>query len=198
MGRISNYYKNAFEGNCIKLLANAYTLAITIKSFQINWNENDFSEMLCDLVNEAEFSLNEKITCKTEKKLSNSSTSRLKGYSDKLPRIDFEYSKIWNRQRFHCYMEAKRLGENNSALKRAYINEGIERFVSGKYPKGIMVGYNIQGDIFETIKGINELMLKDDKEAESLYPKSHKLVKHYYESNHSLVDVIKHLIFDFV
>lgn len=194
---IVNKFKKAFEEYCIELIINAYSIALAEKKFTLDWIENDFSDLLKYYVNENQLSLDKNITCKTENKLFSEPNNLNKGYADKLPRIDFVYSTIWSRQRFEYYMEAKRLKEKESDLKRAYINEGINRFTSKKYPLGCMLGYLLQGNADETVQGINSLLVKDKRQTEILNCKPNKLLKTYYESNHPDIGILKHLIFDF-
>ncbi|MFC6861309.1 hypothetical protein [Zunongwangia atlantica] len=190
-------YLKALEKDCIELVVNAYNTAITDKKYKIDWLENDFSELLGYYVNESPLSLKKRITCKTENKLLSELENKKKGFADKLPRIDFVYFKIWKENRFHCYMEAKRLKQKNSNLKRSYINEGMQRYISKKYPIGCMLGYLLEGQSSETIKGINIMLKKDKRETEILNHKQNKLLENYYESNHSEIGIMKHLIFDF-
>jgi hypothetical protein len=187
----------AFEGDCIELLVNAYEIALTESRYQLDWIENDFSELLGYYVNESQLSLDKGITCKTEKKLMSESDIQVKGYADKLPRIDFVYFKIWKKQRVHFFMEAKRVKENDSGLKRAYINDGMGRYISRKYPMGCMIGYLLEGKTVETINGINSLLIKDNRQGEILNLMPNKELKSYYESNHSDIGILKHLILDF-
>ena len=193
---LSVIYRKAFEEDCIELIVNAYNLAITEKKYQTDWLENDFSELLGYYVNESQLSLEKGITCKTEKKLLSETNYQVKGFADKLPRIDFVYFKIWQKQRFHCYMEAKRLKENDSGLKRAYINEGMDRYISGKYAFGCMLGYLLEGNLNKTIEGINFLLTKAYRKTENLSLKPTKLLSTFYESNHS-IGKLKHILFDF-
>ncbi len=195
--KLSLIYRKAFEQDCIELIANAYILALAEKKYQTDWLENDFSELLGYYVNESTFSLSKGITCKTENKLLTEADNQTKGFADKLPRIDFVYFKIWNGKRFHCYMEAKRLKENDSNLKRAYIDQGMQRYISEKYPLGCMLGYLTEGNEIETIHGINSLLKKDQRDSEILNSVSSNLHNSYYESNHNSIGTIKHLIFDF-
>lgn len=65
--KLSQFYRKAFEEDCIELIINAYNLAFTEKKFQTDWLENDFSELLGYYVNESQLSLEKGITCKTEK-----------------------------------------------------------------------------------------------------------------------------------
>lgn len=189
-------YLMAFEADCIELIIHAYNTASTEKKYQTNWLENDFSELLGHYVNESQLSLEKGITCKTENKLLTETENQIKGFGDKLPRIDFVYFKIWKKQRFHCYMEAKRLKEKDSVLKKAYIKEGMDRFISQKYPVGCMLGYLLEGKTNNTVKGINRLLEKYGRNSEILLSKNHKLIKSYYESNHLEIGTLKHLILD--
>lgn len=195
--KLSLFYKKAFEEDCIELIVNAYNVAITEKKYQANWFENDFSELLGNYVNESQLSIKKGITCKTENKLLSEIGNQVRGFADRLPRIDFVYFKIWKKQRVHCFMEAKRLKENDSELKRAYINEGMDRFISEKYPLGCMVGYLLEGNTDKTVKAINTLLEKDKRNTETINFKSNKLLKTYYESNHSNIGTLKHIIFSF-
>ena len=126
------------------------------------------------------------------------SANQEKGFADKLPRIDFVYFKIWKEQRFHCYMEAKRLKQKDSKLKRAYIDEGMDRYISKKYPIGCMLGYLLDGKADETVKGVNSLLKKDKRETEVLTLKPNNFLKTYYESNHPDIGTLKHFILDFI
>lgn len=119
-----------------------------------------------------------------------------KGFADKLPRIDFRLTNIFAEKEFKYFLEAKRLKENNSDLKRAYISEGMDRFISKKYPVGCMLGYLLEGKTSKTVDGINRLLEKDKRNAEILIFKNHKLIKAYYESDHLEIGILKHLIFD--
>ncbi|WP_430406748.1 hypothetical protein [Fluviicola sp.] len=194
---IIDSFRKAFESDCIQLIVGAYRLAMQEKKYQLNWMENDFSELLGSYVNESELSLKKGVTCKTENKILRKENTLQKGFADKLPRIDFIYSKHWRSQRFECFMEAKRIKETDSGLKRAYIDEGMDRFVSSKYPLGCMLGYLIDGAINETIIGINSLLVKDTRHSETLNEKTLELHHAYYESSHNNIGVLKHLIFDF-
>ena len=195
--RVKSKYRQAFEEDCIELIVHAYNLAITEKKYHLDWMENDFSELLCHYANESQLSIDKKITCKTEKKLLTDTDNKEKGFANSLPRIDFVYFKIWREKRLQCFMEAKRLKEKDSDLKRAYIEEGMDRFITEKYPIGCMLGYLLEGDTEKTRTGINKILEKRKRNSEILLPKPYKIFHFYYESNHPQIGIIKHLIFDF-
>lgn len=58
---IQNAFKNAFEKDCIELLINAYSQALSEKKYQLEWYENDFTEMLCCYINSNKASIDKEI-----------------------------------------------------------------------------------------------------------------------------------------
>ena len=124
-------------------------------------------------------------------------TNKKKGFADKLPRIDLRMSSITSKLEFKYFFEAKRLKENDSGLKRSYIGDGMDRFISKKYPHGCMLGYLLKGNVNETVIGINLLLIKDNRNTQTLNSKKYGLHKDYFESEHIEIGILKHLIFDF-
>ncbi|MFJ1401323.1 hypothetical protein ACILD7_05000 [Capnocytophaga canimorsus] len=199
MAMISNLYKNAFEKHCFKLLVDAYQVVRVNKKYQTDWQENDFSQILEYYINENLYSLSVGITCKTEQKLLSCTENLTKGFSDKLPRVDLVFFKVSKDKRFQYFMEAKILKEKDSKLKRAYISEGMQRYISKKYPieERCMLGYLIEGNLDLTIVGINKLIIKGNKKEEILKPVLNSFANFYYESEHTEIGVLKHIILDF-
>lgn len=189
-------FRDAFEQNCFQLIVDAFQTSLTEKVIQLDWNENDISQELFEKVDNNSSRLKWNISISREFYL-NKNQEKSKGFADKLPRIDFRLTNIFAEQEFKYYCEAKRLKQSDSNLKREYIKEGINRFVSKKYPMGCMLGYLLEGKTNETVKGINSLLEKDKRNSEILNLKSNKLLKSIYESNHSDIGILKHLIFDF-
>jgi len=194
---VHNKYRKAFEQNCFRLIIKAYQTSLTEKVIQLDWNENDISCELYEKMEENPVRISKyKIHISSEFRISKH-VAKIKGFADKLPRIDLRMSHFVSEKEFKCFFEAKRLKEKNSDLKRAYINEGMDRFISAKYPMGCMLGYLLEGKPSETIKGVNSLLRKDKRDSEILHPKSNKLFQFYYESHHSQIGTLKHLIFNF-
>ena len=194
---LSDVYKNAFEQNCFRLIIEAYQTSCTEKVIQLDWNENDISYELCEKKDENPKRIQKyKIHISPEFRIAKK-ISKIKGFADKFPRIDLTMSHFALKQEFKYFFEAKRLKQNDSNLKRDYIKEGIDRFVTIKYPLGCMIGYLLEGKTDETVIGINSLLGKYRRSIETLNPKSHKLLNSYYESSHFKIGTLKHLIFDF-
>ncbi|GHT45840.1 hypothetical protein AGMMS49965_23050 [Bacteroidia bacterium] len=184
-----------FEQRCFKLIIEAYQISTTEKVIQLNWNENDISYILYEKIDENPKRVQFKIHIAPEFRIPKD-VPKIKGFADKLPRIDLRMSNFAKKQEFKYYFEAKRLKEKSSELKRAYIKEGMDRFISEKYPMGCMLGYLLEGKVDNTRMGINSLLEKDGRNTEILTAKSHNLHKEYYESEHK-TGILKHLIFDF-
>ena len=56
-------------------------------------------------------------------------------------------------------------------MKRRYITTGIDNFLTGgKYSncEGFLVGYILEGNIKDCMKGINKLLEKDNRKTETL------------------------------
>lgn len=193
---ISEKFRYAFEQKCLELIIDAYHSSLISKHIQQDWNENDISQELYEKLDENPTRLRWKIASSREFHLSNK-TSKEKGFADKLPRIDLRMSHIISQFEFNYFFEAKRLKEKDSGLKRAYINDGIDRFVLKKYPLGCMLAYLLEGNQNETIKGINSLLEKDKRNNNILVSKPNILHNSYYESEHIELGILKHLVFDF-
>jgi hypothetical protein len=74
----------------------------------------------------------------------------------------------------HAIIECKRVTEEDSHLLREYVNEGIDRFTSGKYSAnhshGFMVGYVLSGTCDGVVAGVNSYLGKQARPAEHLMP----------------------------
>ena len=188
--------KNAFEQKCFRLIIEAFRTSFDEKIVQLDWNENDISSEIHKNIKENPLRMKWKVSTNVEADIPKDIPKK-KGFADKFPRIDFRLTTFSKTEEYEYFFEAKNLKQNDSALKRRYIDTGINNFTSGKYENGSLVGYLLEGKIDETIKGINALIVKDKRNSEILNLESHKLVKSYYESNHFEIGILKHLIFDF-
>lgn len=189
-------FRNAFEQKCCRLIIEAYQTSLTEQVIQLDWNENDFSSELHRHIKENPLRLKWKVSTNVEADIPKN-IPKVKGFSDRFPRIDFRLTSFISTYEYEYFFEAKNLKQNDSALKRRYIDTGIDNFVSQKYENGSLIGYLIEGKTSETIKGINTLLEKDKRNTETLMFKSNKLIKSYYESNHLEIGTLKHLILDF-
>lgn len=193
---VYNKFRNAFEQKCFRLIIEAYQTSLTEKVIQLDWNENDISSEIHKSIKANPLRLKWKVSTNVEADIPKD-IPKVKGFADKFPRIDFRLTSFISNYEYEYFFEAKNLKQNDSALKRRYIDTGINNFVSGKYENGSLIGYLLEGKTDETIKGINILLEKDKRNTEVLNLKSEKLLKSIYQSNHSDIGTLKHLIFDF-
>lgn len=189
-------FRNAFEQKCFQLIVASYKTSLYEKVIQLDWNENDISSELHRHLKENPLRLKWKVSTNVEADISKD-IPKTKGFSDKFSRIDFRLTSFISTYEFEYFFEAKNLKQNNSALKRRYIDTGINSFVSKKYENGSLIGYLLEGKVSETVKGINSLLVKDKRNTEILKLGSNNLLKSYFESNHSDIGTLKHLLFDF-
>lgn len=189
-------FKNAFEKKCFQLIVEAYQISLTEEIIQLDWNENDISSELHEVIKKNPLRVKWKVSSNVEQHIPKEITKE-KGFANKFPRIDFRLTSFVSEYEFEYFFEAKNLKENDSSLKRRYIDTGIDNFVSEKYQNGSLIGYLLEGNTNEAIKGINYLLQKDKRNTEILTSIVNKKHNNYYESNHLKIGVLKHLIFDF-
>ena len=193
---LNEIYKNAFEEKCFRLIVDAYQSSLKGKVIQLNWNENDISSELHRHMKENPLRIKWKVSTNVEPHIPKEGC-KVKGFSSKFPRIDFRLTSFTSTNEYEYFFEAKILKQNDSALKRRYIDTGIDNFVSGKYENGSLIGYLLEGKAKETIIGINSLLEKDKRDTEMLILETNKLFNNYYESSHINIGKLKHMIFDF-
>lgn len=193
---VSEKFKNAFESRCFKLIINAYQTSLSEKVIQLDWNENDISSEIHRHILANPLRLKWKVSTNVESVIPKD-IPKVKGFADQFPRIDFRMTTFSMHNEYEYFFEAKNIKERDSALKRRYIETGINNFVSGKYSNGSLLGYLLEGDVEKTVNGINSLLIKDKRNSELLILNSDKKIKALYESRHINIGILNHLIFDY-
>ncbi|RCS26534.1 hypothetical protein DUT90_12315 [Polaribacter sp. WD7] len=190
------YVQNKFENRCITLFTEAYHTSINNQSIALDFDENDITAILHNYVDENKKRKHWRISTNVENFNFDKTITPHKGFAAKLSRIDLRFTNIsWRKIEYIYYVEAKNLKTNDSALKRRYIDTGIDNFLrGGKYEQcnGILVGYILEGKTEDCKDGINKLLKKDYREAEFIFQD----FSINYQSNHS-ERTLKHLFFEF-
>ena len=156
-------YEKAFEIKCFRLMNEAYEGSLAQKTLQFDWDENDISQELCERIDLNPSRRKWRIFVSREHHLSSANVNKIKGFANSLSRIDFKMATFNKSDEHLYYFEAKRIKEKDSSLKRSYINEGMDRFIKNKYPLGCMLGFLLEGDLNNTVGGINKLFSVHDK-----------------------------------
>jgi hypothetical protein len=193
----SGIFKKSFETRCLRLLVDSYHSAIADKSISPDWNENDITSTLNSYISKNEIRLQWEIVNSREEYLFDKDSQKTKGFADREFRIDMKLTSINSGKEYVYYFEAKNLKENDTALKRRYIDTGMDSFTNGKYKNGALVGYFLNGNLFDTVVGINKLLAKDSRDSEILIQKGNQYHDSYFESTHASIGLLKHLFFDF-
>ena len=190
-------FREAFKGKCIKLLVSAYNKAAKEKSINLDWEENDITAQLHKYVDKDRFRVVNNIITNVEHHLADDSLPKERGFAAKYSRIDMRFVSIKNEIEYKYFAEAKLLKEKDSALKRRYIETGINNFSSGKYYDGFLVAYIVEGVLISAVNGINKLLEKDRRNSEILKKVTCNCHDEYYESVHDSIGKLKHFMFDF-
>lgn len=194
---IYNRIRCSFENKCLKLLVSAYEKSIANHDYSNNWMENDFTSMLDKYINENELRRKWEIHCNIEYHFHKNELQLQKGYANKENRIDMKMSNISQCKEVHFFIEAKRLKECDSKLQNRYIDTGIDNFLNEKYPKGILIGYLVQGKTNPTIEKINKLLIGRNRGSETLLKHISPIFDSYFKSTHEGFGELNHYIFDY-
>lgn len=194
----SSLFRQAFEYKCMKLLVDAYHSALKEKKYSKDWMENDFTSLMNHYIGKNPYRIQEKISNKRENPLYNSEEEKVRGFANRENRIDLTFSTFGSEKEFHIFVEAKLLRQADRSLIKRYIETGIDSIINGKYPRGLLIGYQTEGSIELTITdGINELLIDRKREKEVLVYSPMSLHNDSYESCHDRYGTLKHLFFDF-
>jgi len=165
-----------------KILIEAYNLALSQKEFSLDWDEEQISQYLVDVMKKSELRVKHQLVIGLERKLNDSLQLPLGvNHPKRLPRIDinivsWSFSKDIEQEYF---FEAKNLCENNwikkngskvssSYYQKRYIDTGIENFRKGRYFDGSIIAYVLQGNTTNIISKINNRLYKDTNTIENI------------------------------
>ena len=196
-GNIVDGFKKAFETKCVTLLVSAYHTSIADHIYSTIWMENDFTSMLVNYIDKDTRRLKWNIHCHRDYHLHNDSTQAKKGFANKEDIIDMRLSSISHRREYSFYVEAKRLKEKDTWLLNRYIETGMEHYLTEMYPRGVLLGYLVEGSLDVIALKINTLLTNNNRPSEILIRKEHLLHDYYFESTHPNFGVISHFVFDY-
>lgn len=123
----------------------------------------------------------------------------------KAPTIDFCF-RAWNRDEGYFGAECKRLKSNNAKLLQEYVDNGLMRFVNGKYSlmcsESAMIGYIQEGTIKDIVDKLKVLLATNTRLEEQLLREVREENPQYKSAHNRKIDnqtiTVHHLFFDFV
>lgn len=216
-GQLSNdiieLFKNKFEGNCISLLLEAYQSLLNSGRTMNEESENNITAQLVGFIKSNPKRNNFEISVERESYLDGEEIYDGTKDANESLRIDVKYT-VWNSNSEYTYhIEAKNIAENNwrkvsnntiidaNKLRKRYVSSGIENFITGKYPKGCLVGYVLEGHTPNIVNKVNLLLLSENRAKESLKNSTdHDIDDMFYISNHERSShlLLKHYFLNFV
>lgn len=198
---IFHNFQNKFRERCITLFIEAYYTSIANNVITLNFEENDITSILHNYIDENPKRIKWDITTNTENFIFDKSVEYSKGFASKFSRIDLRFVQRWKREfEYKYYIEAKNLKSNDSALKRRYIETGIDNFLpKGKYYHcdGFLVGYILEGTVENCREGINKLLKKDNRDKEEIYKAGSFLSIENHFSKHAEKEIF-HLFLNYL
>lgn len=169
----------------LKVICDAYVILSNNNIIQSGMTEDEITE---ELFTQGQCVL-QKSSIPTTLVLVNQKIDRtLAKNKGRLPAIDFCFRDRWVKETFFGF-ECKLLAEGNGTLSREYVDEGLCRYLEGKYSSfgssGSMIGYVKTGNLAPIIQDVKRRV--DEKEAISPMTLALAIgsVKEHYVSIHS-------------
>jgi hypothetical protein len=163
-------FKKKFKNDCLEGILLGYAKMRSDKQYQIDWVEDKFTVHLIAKMHETGFFVDKNIIIIPQAPLYNESVAYGDANPLESPVIDFKFGRIWARNEYNYYAEAKNLSENNWCKtsgasvnaydsRAYYISDGINRYLTGYYPEGCLIGYVVNGSVSGIVHTINRLLV---------------------------------------
>lgn len=215
-GKLSLKVKNAFpsiEKISIRLLIESYNLAMIDKRYDLDWEEDQFTNYLINFMRRLPISKKHSLDIVPQYQLIKDGLPINNNNPKTLPIIDIRIFTWQLPNQKEYFFEAKNLCQNDWNKKtgtkvstydytKRYINTGIENFRIGRYYDGALVGYVLEGNTSSIIDKINMRLLKDSNTINKIEPLLHTVsFKDIYSSIHLTLPSdnlnIKHIFLNF-
>jgi hypothetical protein len=207
-------YYDCFVANCLSLLGEAYKYINVNSDISVDWEEENISANLFKYIDESERAIGLNINISDEHRLYYQKILSGTKAAKTASRIDFRLTTNWTekKKRFEFFIEAKNLIENPcfkkgrktklnaKKLHERYIETGIDKYLSGKYPqRGCLVGYVLEGKSINIAKQINSVLLEQNRSAESLVGKTCLIdnISYHFLSSHPNSLNLEHYFIEF-
>ncbi|MDO4584041.1 MAG: hypothetical protein Q4D62_08045 [Planctomycetia bacterium] len=187
--------QKAIVNHCVQVLLKAFQKLKKTGNFRLDWEEDDFTEKLKTVQRERFWE--ESLFLETQINYPKPKDSS-PGYAARSPCIDIHFETHFSGKSVHCYFEAKKIKGNESSLSRLYVIEGMDRFLTKRYPPGHMVAYLVEGNLQDAVAKINRYLCRKQREDERLRSIQSEKMPDCFESNHEEYGSMLHIIMDFV
>ncbi|MHA1410639.1 MAG: hypothetical protein ACTSQY_10105 [Candidatus Odinarchaeia archaeon] len=192
LGRINKPYDIAQKlgekgiNKILKMVCRAYNMLLKNKRINVKMSEDEITEELYTEIiivwSQSGIQNLLPINQKIDKTLAKN--------RGKPPTIDFCFRDRWIKKAFFGF-ECKILAEGNSRLTKEYVDNGLKRYLQGKYCSttsiGSLIGYVIIGDIKKTIQDVKKRVDKESIIKKMTLASSILDFKNHFTSEHSRV-----------
>ncbi len=122
-------FQGKFQQRCFVLFNEAFNSSILNKCISLDFDENDITAILHNFIDKNPKRKGWEIVTNLENYIFDKNVVYAKGFASKFSRIDMRYTAFWQGEEFKYFVEAKNLKTTDSALKRRYIETGIDNFL---------------------------------------------------------------------
>lgn len=173
-------FRAQFENNCVQLLLESHKELLSKGTSLKEADENSITVQLIGCMNKNPISSDYKIDITREQYLDSAAVYVGLEDPDTSPRIDIRFMTWTSPEKFEYFFEAKNLYENDftktgnktptnaKSYQQRYIDTGIQNFINGKYSRGCLVGYVLEGDSENIADKINDLLKAASRNKECL------------------------------
>lgn len=200
----------SFEIKCLTVLVKSYETSIIGKKYSKDWEEKTFSSYLVSLMKKCDLAIKYNLTITKEEELEDYEIDNgLKSPKEANP-IDIRFHNIWMNLRLDYNVEAKNISQsewnksngnrvNASQQQTEYITKGVDRFLTGHFKdkKGCMLGYLVNGELYDVLLNINDKIKKQKNVSECINIGALVSKHQIFESIHG-EKKLNHLFFNFV
>lgn len=216
-GKLSSKITKSFpsiETVSIGLLIESYNFAMIDKRYDLDWEEDQFTNYLINFMRKSSLSKKHSLDIVPQYQLIKDGLPINNNNPKTLPIIDIRIFTWQLPNQKEYFFEAKNLCQNDWNKKlgakvsaydytKRYVNTGIENFRIGRYYDGALIGYVLEGNVLPIIDKLNIRLSKNENIINKIEPLSHTAsVKDIYSSTHLSPSGdnlnIKHIFLKFV
>lgn len=162
-------FQERFNSYCIEGILLGYAKMKLDNEYKLDWVEDKFTVHLVAKMRETGFFIDKNIIIIPQAPLYDNKAAYGDENPSEAPIIDFKFGHIWSESEYNYYAEAKNLSEidwkkpSGASVKAYgsrsyYISDGIDRYLTGYYPRGCLIGYVVNGSVSGVVYTINRLL----------------------------------------
>jgi hypothetical protein len=166
-------FQSAMEGYCLELLHQGYESMLAAKEYDVDWKEDKLTVHYIAHIKNLKIRKEYQLSIIPQFTLYSDEHAFGEEEVEKAPRIDFKFSKWFQREEIDYFGEAKNLSEkswqkkngkpvNASYYYKRYIETGISHLLTNYYPNNcFLIAYVLNGNKSIVLSNLNNLISFD-------------------------------------